>query len=309
MSALRQLIATLWAAIWVRWRLLAVRARHLFDGRQSAVAGSGYYLAAAEIPVEGVDYELIDLPPELAARLDAARGELVEHARSAATRRVRRRRVRRRRTASLAMAALLTLAVLGAGATALVTGSTGVPAVDRLLGIYESELSKPGAAKRPGPTGRGVQPDPSIDGTSVEVQTSGKDRIASASYVAKDGRICTAITSTDASLAGGLTCVSPLRLAEPLARQGGILLSVRNPSVGVVLVGFVRANVGRVEGSGPRGGLDVQVGDVWTPGFEGLGSMRPFVGLAEPDPSRILDPHDYRMRAVTDDGDELQIAR
>ena len=56
MSALRQLLAALWAALWVRWRLVAVRARGLFgERRAAAAAGSGFYLGATEIPVEGID--------------------------------------------------------------------------------------------------------------------------------------------------------------------------------------------------------------------------------------------------------------
>ena len=204
MSALRQLIAALWAAVWVRWQLLALGARRVLGGRRPKIAGSGYYLAPAEIPVEGADYDLVDLPPELAERLDAVRGELVEHARTVTTRRVRRRRTRRRRTASLAMAALLTLAVLGAGATALVTGSTGVPAVDRLLGIYETELGKPGAAGRPGPTGRDLQPDPAFESTAVELSTTNGQRLVSTSYIANSGDICTAFRNIGGSGSGQL---------------------------------------------------------------------------------------------------------
>ncbi len=57
MSALRTMLAALWAAVWVRWKLLAVRARRAFGGKDPAAAGSGYYLSAAEIPVEGIDYD------------------------------------------------------------------------------------------------------------------------------------------------------------------------------------------------------------------------------------------------------------
>ncbi len=306
MSALHRLIVAVWAAVWVRGRLFVARARRVLGARPPAI-GSGYYLSAAEIPVEGVDYELADLPPELAARLAAARGELVEHARGATTRQRRRRRVRRRRTASLAMAALLTLAVLGAGATALVTGTTGVPAVDRLLGIYEKNLDKPGATERLGPTGGDRRPDPSIEGTSVEAPTPDGRVVVAAAYVANDGNICTALTNVQGRPSGNLGCVSPASLVDSLEQRGGVSVSSVGVSTGAVLTGFVRSDVSRVEGSGPSGELDVYVGDTWAGGPAEIGPVKYYVAVVTGRPDRPVNARDYSLRAVTSEGDRLQI--
>jgi len=295
--ALRQLIASLWAALWVRWRLFAAGARGVFGDRRPAAAGSGYYLAAAEIPVEGVDYELVDLSPELAARLDAARGELVEHARGVTARRARRRRVRRRRTASLAMAALLSLTVLGAGATALVTGSTGIPAVDRLLGIYEKNSGRAGSAG---------QPDPSVDSTSIEFRAGGIPMV-SAWYLARNGDVCSVLTDADRGSSGDLACVTPAEMVESLDRSGGALYSVTEGASGVILRGYTRSDVQRLEGSGPAGQIDLYLGDIWSSGAQGVDSMRPFVGVERGARGRQKTRRDYRLWAVTKDGSRLQI--
>lgn len=310
MNAPRRLLAWLWAALWVRWRLLAVRTGGVLGGRPAA-AGSGWYLSPAEIPTEGVDYELVELPPELAARLDAARVELVDHARDTATRRVRRRRVRRRRTASLATASLLTLAVLGGGAVALVAGTTGVPAVDRLLGIYEAGLDKPGAADRPGPSGRDLQPAPSSESTTIEVPLDGgKRRIVSTSYVAagEGTGVCSVLATPSGSDAGDVACVPPARLAAALERGDGQVLAVTEGAAEVVLRGFVGGDVERLEGVGPTGPLDVTLGEVWTPDLPGIDSLRPFVAVEADVHDRLVSAADYTLQAVTDDGSRRRIA-
>jgi len=308
MSALRQLLAWLWAAVWVRWRLAAVRARALVGGGGTpAAAGSSYYLSAGEIPVEGVDYEPVDLPPELAARLDANRAELVEHARSTTARRTRGRRARRRRTASLSMAALVTLAVLGAGATALVTGSTGVPAVDRLLGIYEAGLDKPGASGRRGPMGRDLRPDSSVASVSIEIAVDGRvRRIVSTSYVAEDAGVCSALAGVDGGRSGDLVCLPPLRLVRRLNQHGGVLLVTEGPSE-IVLRGFVNGDVVQLEGTGPAGRLKTSLGDSWTTDLPGIPSLRPFVAIGERVRGRSVTGHDYVVKTVSADGSRRQV--
>jgi len=305
MSALRQLVAALWATVWVRSRLLAVWARGVLGDRRKAVAGSGYYLAAGEIPVAGVDYELVDLPPELEARLDVARGELVEHARTATRRRVRRRRVRRRRTASLAMAALLTLAVLGAGASALVTGSTGVPAVDRLLGIFEKNAGPPSPAD-PGSPGSRYRLDPSVASTSIEFSVGGVPMV-DASYLAQDGSVCSILTDADRGRSGDLACLLPAEIAELLEQTGGTLFNVTETSSGIVARGYASSDVQRLEGSGPTGRLEVHLGDTWAPGVPGIDSIRPFVAVEPGVTGRLVGSRDYRLWGFSEDGGRVQI--
>lgn len=302
MSALRQLVAALWAAVWVRWRLFAVRARRVFGARDAAAAGSGYYLGAGEIPVEGIDYATDELPPELVARLDVARVELVDRARGVTTRQARRRRVRRRRTASLAVASLLTLAVAGAGASALVTGTTGIPAVDRVLGIYEKNLEW----RAPAGVGWSHRPDPSVESTSIEFPV-GEMQMVSAWYLARSGDVCSLLTDADRGSFGDLACVSPADLAANLEQTGGALFSTVDSFAGGVVRGYVTSDVQRLEGMGPVGRLDLHLGDAWSPGVDGVGSLKPFVGVQQGRPAQPTSMRDYEIWAVEEGGRRVRI--
>lgn len=312
MSALGQAIAALWAAVWVRWRLLAVRGRRLLGGGgPAAAAGSGYYLSPAEIPVEGVDFELLDLPPELEARLDTARAELVDHARVAAGRGARRRRVRRRRTASVATAAVVSLAVVGAGANALVSGSTGVPAVDRLLGIYEAGQRDP-STRQVSPQGD-LAPRPGGKSTSVRASVNGL-QIVSTSFVGRNGRICTVTTQEqEVAPSGDFTCIEPDRLAQHVAERGGLPVGVGTRSDNVVLWGFVDDRVVGMSGHGPAGPLDFEIGESWTPEVRGADPLKAFLAVGarprredgKPTPT---DPGAYSIEAVLADGSRMSLA-
>lgn len=297
MSALRTMIAALWAAVWVRWKLLAVRARRAFGGDDpAAAAGSGYYLSAAEIPVEGVDYDVAELSPELVARLDAARAELLDRAGAGPDAAPRPTRARRRRTVPVVVASLVGLALVAGGASALVAGTTGVPAVDRLLGIYEQ--NRPGS---------GVQPDSAAESASVELTTPDGQRIVSTSYVARDGRICTVIAGVEGGGRGGFTCSEPDVVAGALDRRGGVVSGVVGSGGRALLTGFVRADVAEVEVSGPDGKATTAVGREWSPETPGLGLLRPILAIADTRPDRSATRADYKIHAVTGTGERLQI--
>ncbi len=297
MSALRTMLAALWAAVWVRWKLLAVRARRAFGGKDPAAAGSGYYLSAAEIPVEGIDYDVAELPPDLVERLDVSRQELLDRTRAGASGPARRSRARRRRTVSVAVASVLALGVAGAGASALVTGTTGVPAVDRLLGIYEQ--NRPGG---------GLQPDPAAGSASVELATADGQRIVSTSYVAEDGRICTAITDAEVGGAGDVSCVPPAFVTSALERRGGVVSGAVGNGDKALIAGFVRPDVEALEAAGPYGSAKAKAGPVWMSGPGGAGPLRPFLAIAGHRPNRVLGLSDYKIHAVTETGDRFQIA-
>jgi hypothetical protein len=298
MSALRQLISFLEAALWLRWRLAAVKARRLFGGRAAiASGGSSYRLAPSQVPVEGVDYDVDELPPELLARLTDTRIELLDHSRSAAARRARRRRTRRRRTVSLVTAALVALTVLGAGAMALVTGSTGVPAVDRWLGIYDAALEKPRKPDRFGPGGRDVRPQPSGAGPSIEVPVGeGSRRVLIASYLSRSGDICSTVTDVDRDdERGNVSCLTSAFLSARLQREDGLVSGGVSTTEARLLVGFVTASVDRISARGPTKSLDVHVGSSWEPDVVGVGSLRPFV-VVEPLRPAVVNPRDYVIR-------------
>lgn len=297
MSGLRTMLAALWAAVWVRWKLLAVRVRRAFGGSDPAAAGSGYYLSAAEIPVEGIDYDMAELPPDLVAQLDVSRQELRDRARAGASAPARRPRARRRRTVSVAVASLLALGVAGAGASALVTGTTGVPAVDQLLGIHEQ--NRPGS---------GIQPDHAAGSASVELSTPDGQNIVSTSYLSEDGRICTVTTDVEPGRPGGGGCVAPSAIADSLGSSGGLTTGVIGNGSEVLLTGLVRSDVVEIEVSGPDGGVRTNVGDEWSPGPAGIGSLRPFLAIAGSRPDRELNMSDYEIYAVTGTGERFRVA-
>lgn len=293
MSAPRRLLAWLWAAVWLRWRLVGVKARRFLGaGPAAAGAAPGYHLAPADVPVEGVDYDPTELPAGLEARLEETRSALLDHARKTVSRRTRRRRARRRRTLSLVTAALVTLAVLGAGATALITGSTGVPAVDRWLGVYEAEKPRESGPFSSG--GADVRPMPAEAGPSIEIPfENGSGRLVVASYVARSGDICSAVTGADRKGdVGDISCMTPAFIRSGLQRDAGIVAAVLSDRGKVIVIGFVTATRQRVGIRAPTGLLDVRLGNSWRPDLPGVGALRPFIALGGDKPT-VMDPRAY----------------
>lgn len=298
MSALRQLLSALWAAVWLRGRLVGLRLRRVFGGRRpSADDRPDFHLAASETPVEGVDYELAELPAELTARLDATRTELLGSALQASKRQARPTRTRRARSIAVAIAALLGLGVVGAGASALVSGSTGVPAVDRLLGIYEAGLDKPDASDRPGPSGSDLQPASAKAGEPIEITLSDGSRFVASFYVARDGRICVAVTDADGGVQfGDVQCALPDSFRQQLARDDVIVLGTMGYRGTVVTSGLVST---RAKGLKARvEPLDIVIGEDWMPDLQGADSVRPFVGLGKGESP--VDPRDFAVEAMTE---------
>lgn len=316
MSALRQLVAGLWAAMWLRGRLLGLRLRRLFGGGSVATDdGPDFHRAGADPPVESLDQGAAELPPELIARLDATRAELLDHARNALTDTAPSRRVRRRRTASLVAAALLAFGAVGAGASALVAGTTGVDSVDRLLGLYKEGLGKPEASRRTGPSGADVQPSASKASEPIEVVLSDGSRNVTAFYVADDGRICWAVADGDPDGSGTTSCEMPAGVMNGV-RDGVYVPAIELGASDVILRGFVRGDVASVSGSGPDGPLDVRLGEPWTPEVPDTEPLRPLVATSSgpgtaPSGSKDdprFDLRRYSFEAVTDDGRRLSLA-
>jgi hypothetical protein len=313
MKAARQVIGWLWAAVWVRWRLMRVRAVRLFGGRRD-VGGLDYHLSPAETPVEGLDYDAAELPAGMVARLEAARAELSHRASKEPVPSIRSR-VGGRRVASLAAAALLTVGAVGAGAAVIVTGSTGVPAVDRVLGTYDEEPAEPGAY---GGVGRDL--DPLSPRSSASVGFSlGSRRMVNTSYVAGDGRVCSILADRDDDEpVADLVCIHPMALAESLGSSRGIVLAVSDEERALVR-GFVVAGVATLSGQGPNESLDVHLGETWTPSVPGVGPVKPFVAVGHPgpsgdgvrgegfDPLDLANPANYTFDAVLNDGERVRI--
>lgn len=315
MSVLRQLCAATWAAVWLRGRLLGLKLRRLFGGGRGAGAGHDHQRAAVEPPVEGVDYDPIELPADLAARLEAMRAELLDHARVTAARR-RRPRGGRRRAASLA-AALLGLGVLAAGASALVAGSTGVPVVDRLLGVYEQGLDDPGASERSGPSGSDLQPGPTEASEPIVVALADGSRVVTSFYVARDERICAATGAANGEgSAAPLACEPYPAIAANVALHGGYVPAIGTLGAQVIVRGYMSSRVTGLSGSGPYGPLDVALGKAWTPGVPGAEPLKPFVAVGPlgqtgvPDGAelqRSIELRNYAFDAMAD-GRRIRIA-
>ncbi|HYI81562.1 MAG TPA: hypothetical protein VEW67_11935 [Thermoleophilaceae bacterium] len=317
MSFLRQLTSALWAALWLHGRLLGLRLRRLFGRGPEADTGPDFQLLGADVLAAEADRDPVEIPAELTARLAVTRAELAERAHAAATPRTSPPVRRRRRAATLTVAAVLGLGVVGAGASALVSGSTGVPAVDRLLGIYEQNLSKPGAADRGGPSGSDLQPSASKAAEPIETVLPDGSKSVTTFYVAEDGNICWAVAAEDGSGAGGLGCSSPTDFVKAL-EAGGYVPGIEVLGMShIVLRGYVRAAVVSLSGHGPNGPLEVQLGEPWTPSsLPAVGSLRPFVAVASlgsplkldgREPLPELERRSYSFDAVTDDGRQFRI--
>ena len=315
MSALRQLLGALWAAVWLRGRLLGLKLRRLFVRGPEPGTGPDFHLLGADVLADEAAHEPIELPAELAARLESTRAELLGQVRRGVPAPARPPAARRRVT-SIVVVSLLGLGVVGAGASALVTGSTGVPAVDKLLGIYENDLSRPGS---PGDAGHDLRPR--AGGTSASVYAplgEGGWRVVNTAYVGREGNICLAVTSAEDSTRAGLgsaLCEEPRRLGRRLARNGGLWGVAVDAAV--VLSGVVRGDVSTLSGQGPNGPLEVYLGDVWKPDLPGVGPMRPFLAIGSADIGdqtqadgfdRLMDLRAYDLRAHGDDGKRLEMS-
>lgn len=314
MSKLMRLLAALWAAVWVRWRLLAGWARRVFGRRPVAAVRFSDEPPLGKVPTEGIDYDPKELPYDLLHRLDGVRAGLLDHARAVTTTPTRQRRVRR--TASLVTASLLTLAALGAGAAALVGGTTGVPAVDRLLGTYEERLSKPEAADRGGQSGQDAQPSTTKASEPIEVRLPDGSLSVTTFYVSRSGKICNASVALPRDDAGALGCESPSDVARAVGAGGGAR-SIEVQDGAAIVRGYVSEDVESLSGVGPDGHLDVRLGTPWSPAVPGVPTLQPFVALGRfqsdggsLDPAelqRLITVQSYTFEGTTRTGRTVQI--
>lgn len=305
MSRLADVLASLRAAIWLRLELLrARRARRAGGGLGGADDAIVAMLSA--VPVEGVDHEPVELDAELAGRLDVTVAELLERAPAASA--PPRHRVLRAVTATVG--AFLAVAVVGASASALIAGTTGVGAVDRFLGIWEAGLEKttnldahPGRVEQGGPASTDVRP--SEAGPTVLYDIVGGSSGKIVSYVGADRHVCM-VNSFDSNGAGRARCESIADVAASLERNGSAAFGL-DAIRGVVMYGQVDADVESVSVSGPTGPMDVALGEQWARDVA-TGAMRPFVATAALDADasrdRAFDWSQYTV-SVRRDGETL----
>jgi len=278
--------------------------------------GPDYHLATDEVPIEGRDYDPSDLPPDVMARLDTVRAELLDHV-GAVSAGDRPHRRARRRAISVVAASLLALGVAGAGASAIVTGSTGVPAIDRALGIFEAGMKSPSG---PGPSKDDLHLDVSRQSTSVEAIVTDGTRVASSFYVADSGQVCSFTTALEEPGDGArlrtLACQSPADISERVATKGVFVMATQVWRGSVILRGYVKSETASLSGRGPVGPLQVSLGDAWKPDLSDLDVVKPFVAIGSRGDEAsqragdlmVLAPDLYTFEAQTDGGDQVQIS-
>jgi hypothetical protein len=213
------------------------------------------------------------------------------------------------------MATLLPLAAFGAGAAALVTGSTGVPEVDRLLGIVDRGLDEPGAPDDPG-RGRLPSPGPAAVPVAAPLGQSGR-RVVSTAYVAEDGKVCWAATRADGERDEGLgvvSCFEAASLDARLMQSGGMW--VVNVDEAVVVHGLLRGDVVSLRGQGPNGPLAIYLGKAWRPDLSEARAMRPFLAIGDASfgegtqadaLDRLTDRNAYVLKGQLVDGSTIAI--
>lgn len=311
---LRQMFGAFWAALWLHGQLLGLRLRRLFARGPEVDEGHDFQLLGADVVAAEADRDPVEIPAELAARLDVTRAELLGHARDAAQRRPRRTRPRGGRSIAVAAVAVLGLGVVGAGATALVAGSTGVPAVDRLLGVYDENLDKSGTSDHPGAAGD-LQPSASKAADPIEMTAPDGSVSVTTFYIARDGRVCWAVADRDGRGSGTVSCEQPRYVANGMA-EGGYVPGIEVDDTHVTIRGYVREDVVSLIGRGPGGPLDVQLGSPWKPSAPELGTPRPFVAVGRLDPGTLSNPagmqdaltlRNYAFEAETGDGRRFSI--
>jgi len=331
--------------VWLLWRRLRVALLALLGRGEMTVedllqspVGSGPLAAikrelvgaahrvadeeALGIPQAGVDYELVDLTPELQARSDRALGELMAYQdRRRATRvRVRRARLRTRLVVAGAATLLMLLMVAGAGAFGLRLGL-----LDRVADIasdreaaQEERPDRSGDIHIPGPY-PDIRPAPGERTEKLEVPLTGGDKKAElVAYVSSGDRICTALVVPLSKVASQprFGCMRQEDIADFLTRKPAFWTGLQ---VGekMILWGFATKEVEAIEASGPHGRFFTRITDPWMiEGDAGDLTVRVFVAAfnvdfgedgpqtGETDP--LLDFRQYELLATMDDGQVVQ---
>jgi hypothetical protein len=226
--------------------------------------------------------------------LGAIRVELVNAARRRAAARHRRRRM-----ATVAATTVGTLA-MATGASALIGGSTGVPAIDDFLGLVESSTQTSSTqADRAFPR---VTPRP---GTAT-MPLYAVNGVVAVAYVSKDGDICTAISKPHGEGAGeareGFGCMAPDALSRDLAGDVAFVSHVRAMDH-LVVMGFARPEVERLDLVRAGGVFTVELGEPWTPQADGGPETRPFVAVGKDGGVEAVgDPRGYSIEARMEGG-------
>lgn len=220
-------------------------------------------------------------------------------------------RRRRQRMMARAVAVITVLAGGTAGAGAAILGSTGVPALDRLLSVRQTK-QQDSASSTSAAGGGGHERRPSIDhrpqpgSVSKPIVAPWGDGTHSATYVAyltENNEVCLAIVQTSSARArpgiprramGG--CQALTFLGQKLTKGPGYSVAMFRAGV----AGYTRRDVTRVAVTVPKGSLPVRLSEPWTPA-PGATPIRTFVA-SDPPPRQPKhqalspDPRKYKVR-------------
>lgn len=266
------------------------------------------YLDEDEIPEEGVDYDPLEITPEIRDRLSADREEMIVYIERMNARTRRRRRVRRRRAAVLAAAVLMSAAAAGAAAEILLTGSTGVPAIDQVLSISEEARKPPLPPSTPGV-------DSASEPVSIPWKSQEGTSAVGVAYLSGRTDLCFSLAVPDdishVTGAGAVQCQSLAAVASALADHRFFVMTI-NFRRTVTITGVAAVNIATVEATGPMGEFETRLGPPWVPPVDGSQAVRPFVafryvGATDDSPSVDLqDPRGYSVMAKALDGKTYQ---
>jgi len=260
----------------------------------------------------------IEVTPYIAARLDAAKHELLLKANRMKRERDRRMAERRRR---MVIVGATTLSVLvSAGATSAVIGvTTGVPAIDEILGVHQAQDPTRGGSIAEGssvdPEAGSIYPGAPVVDVEIPSEDAAGKPLTGVGFTSLSRRLCYALPSPPESKirghAGTLTCQPSGFVAAGLAKNHLVLLGVTS-GTHFILSGIAGEDVESIEMRGPDGPLRVNVSQAWDPGLPDLGQVRVFVGVVIADQAglendeaatnRSLDLRAYQLKAHLADG-------
>jgi hypothetical protein len=266
-------------------------------------------------PLPGVDYDEVDVPPEVRERMAAKMEEVYVYTARERGREVQRVARRRRRVVALVATGVLVL-TSAAGASALFSGTTGLKVIDRLLAI---DMHEQGRARRHSvarPSMSRVQRDPRATGISLEVPVGGEQsRRVVGAFLNTMGEVCfTLADSSSRPRASGRThvgCAPGNRIRQVPKRV--VYVSTIFVNRAAVVLGFASSDVTKLRIRGPSGPLVVKLGSPWRTRIVKASPVRIFLAAAS-DPrldhesvsttlsSRYENAANYRIKATMSDG-------
>lgn|GEM_PF-5400803 len=280
--------------LWTRLRLKVSKIADPYDDdipsyKEMALENAEEALRIAEMlddgpypepPVAGIDYDEAEVSEGMGARIDARMEEVYVFTRRVKERQAARRAARRRRVVGAVAVGALVL-TSGAGASALILGTTGVSTLDRLLNVYDE--IQDGDPYLHSPLGVSTSDFGDTPGDKRLVVTApvGSSHPNGVRLTAfrKDHSICMAVlmlAPRSVGARGSVTCASPQAIVYGLKADAIMPYGVHSDRVGI-LTGFARKELKSLTGTGPGGVLNVTLSAPWDPSILGLGRFRIFI--------------------------------